>query len=479
MDTSLRALMYRGSSAVDLLSKRAYIPLVDRYKDAPYASAFAEALRNQHRTPEELEALRLEKLRAVVAHCERHCEFQRERLKASGLSSVGLRSLADFRRLPVLQKAEVAEFADSMKSPVFTGRAEKAVTSGSTGISLRFEMDSRHSSWIEACVERGHGWWGMERGCRKLVLWGRPVERTPWNMGKTWAKFRARNTLQFNTFEELSDDYLASIVAAIRGFKPELIYGYASSLSALGDFMERTCGPLSFGDRPALVEYTGDHLFDAERETLQRVMGAPVVSLYGSSEAGGLALMCRAGRLHISVDHLHVEFLREDGSPTAPNERGNIVVTPLHNQRMPLLRYALGDQGSYRDDPCPCGVTLPCMNLEVDKVADRITTSTKTLVSSYVLDYINKHLIRTGVRGMRQFQVEQVGLDAFVLHYVPEPPHDPAQALDFFVAKMREYLGESIQVKLHETESIPLSTSGKRRWFKKSIVTEQRDLLHD
>jgi phenylacetate-CoA ligase len=135
---------------------------------------------------------------------------------------------------------------------------------------------------------------------------------------------------------------------------------------------------------------------------------------------------------------------------------------------MPLIRYRVGDLGSWRSEPCPCGVTLKTMNLEVGKVADLISTSSKKLVSPYSLDYISKHLLREGIRGIRQFLVEQTATDEFVLHIVKEEPFDP-RCVSFFSEKMKEYLGASIRIEVRFTDAIPVSSSGKRRWFQKSI----------
>ena len=44
---------------------------------------------------------------------------------------------------------------------------------------------------------------------------------------------RLRNSLSFNTFEELTDAFLERIVGALRSFRPKLVYGYASSIGAV------------------------------------------------------------------------------------------------------------------------------------------------------------------------------------------------------------------------------------------------------
>lgn len=453
----------------ETICKYTYLPVVDAWKKTGHRAALREALHNQRLPAAELEQVTLRKLRALAAHAEEHCPYYRETFRAAGVRAADVRSLADFRAFPKLTKNEVAEHGDGMRSAVFPGKLFKAVTSGSTGTALRFDQDSVHVGWVDACWDRGHDWWGIGPTDRRVVLWGRPVAGGRKAQVRQWLKHRLRNILSFNTFEELTDTFLGHIAVSVASFRPKLIYGYASSIAALAEFMDRRGLVLRGDGSPRLVEYTGDHMFESEKRVVEHVFGAPVASLYASSEAGSLSYQCPSGRLHVSADHIHVEFLRDDGSPADPGEQAEIVVTTLNNQRMPFIRYRVGDLGSFTTERCTCGVTLPLMNLEVGKVAERITTSSRSLVSSYVVDYIGKHITRTGMRGIRQFQVEQVGLDDFLLHLVREEPFEQ-RSVDFFVEKLREYLGESIRTKVNFVDAIPVSKSGKRSWFKKSVA---------
>lgn len=446
--------------------KHAYLPLVERYKRIDHRGWLAEAERNQYLTPAALRALQLEKLQAIVAHAGTHCPFYRERFDTAGVRADAVRSLDDFRRIPLLSKEDVRVNAERMASPVYHGRLVKAVTSGSLGLSLRFELDSEQEGWTFVCWDRGHRWWGVNRWDRRLTLWGRPITGRRAAL-KSWAVSRAHNTMHFNTFVDLDDQYLARVVHAVETFRPRYILAYGSSVGPLADYMNRKRITFSAKARPAFVEYTGDSVYATEKEAGERVFGAPVVPFYGSGEAGGLANTCPRGKLHMSPDHTLIEFLRDDGTPADPGEQAEIVVTTLHNRRMPMIRYRLGDLGSYTDEPCECGVKLPVMNLEVAKVLDRITTSSKKVVSSIVLDFINKQLLRDNVRGIRQFLVEQTGLDTFILHIVRDEPFDE-RVIPYFIGKMKEYLGERIEVKVTFVNAVPVSASGKRRWFKKS-----------
>lgn len=464
----LAATPFGPRGGFERVVERVYLPLVDWRKRTGFADARREALANARLPRAELDALVANKLARILAHAEETCGFYEQRFRAAGVAAKNFGAAADLRLFALVAKSDVAEHGDLMDSRTYGGRVARGVTSGSTGTALRFRQGAEHEGWIEACWNRGFGWWGVGRGDRRLVLWGRPVDGGMRPQVEAWLKHRLRNGLSFNTFEELTDEFLARVAGALGTFRPRVVYGYGSSIGALAEYMARENVQLDAAARPKLIVYTGDHIYEAERRTAERVIGAPVVSLYGSSEAGSVGYTCPAGSMHISEDHIHVEFLRPDGTAADAGEQAEMVVTTLNNFAMPLVRYRVGDLGSWRAEPCSCGVTLRTMNLEVGKVADLITTSSKKLVSPYSLDYISKHLLREGIRGIRQFLVEQTGTDDFVLHLVKEEPFDP-RCVTFFTTKMKEYLGDSITTEVRFTTEIPVSASGKRRWFHKSI----------
>jgi phenylacetate-CoA ligase len=377
-------------------------------------------------------------------------------------------SLEDIRCFPLLGKDDVFTQRERLVSQLHEGKLFRGTTSGSTGLAMSFHYDSYHAAWVEACQWRGRRWWSLERGDRQLILWARPVEQS-WKIDfATWLKYRLRNCIQFNTFCEFDDEKIAAILAALRRFRPRLIYGYGSSIGRLAEGLSSHNEVLAPAERPLLVEYTADHMSEAERQTATSVFCAPVITAYGASECGGIAQECRLGRLHVSVDHVLLEFLRADGSAAEEGESAEIVVTTLHNFAMPLIRYRVGDLGSFSSEKCACGVNLPVMTLQAGKAVDLISTSSRLAVSAHVLDYINLYLMKHGIRGIKQFFVEQTSRDAFVLSIVQETPFDE-RSVQVFVGKMRDYLGERIEVDTRFVESIPLQPSGKRRYFKKNF----------
>lgn len=74
------------------------------------------------------------------------------------------------------------------------------------------------------------------------------------------------------------------------------------------------------------------------RRILERVFGVPVYNLYGSTETGHLLMEDEHGRMTPSYETAFLEVL--DGDPQG---RGDLVVTTLTNDYMPLIRYRIGD----------------------------------------------------------------------------------------------------------------------------------------
>lgn len=83
-----------------------------------------------------------------------------------------------------------------------------------------------------------------------------------------------------------------------------------------------------------------------------------IIEVAWAAEVGILGHECSAHEgIHVPEDRLFVEVLDDEGSPVAPGERGELVVTTLRREAMPLIRYRLGDRTAFEPEPCPCGRT--------------------------------------------------------------------------------------------------------------------------
>jgi len=118
-------------------------------------------------------------------------------------------------------------------------------------------------------------------------------------------------------------------------------------------------------DFPALraLFVGGEPLSPARRARIAEVWGAPVVEEYGATETGSLAGQCPFGNLHLWSDRAIFEVRDPDSGRIGPAGRGQLVVTPLYREAMPLLRYNIEDEVEVSYARCACDWMLPIVKV--------------------------------------------------------------------------------------------------------------------
>lgn len=101
---------------------------------------------------------------------------------------------------------------------------------------------------------------------------------------------------------------------------------------------------------------------EAFRSKLEQAWeGLEAHDIYGLTEVmgPGVAAECRESRgsLHIFEDHFFPEVLDERGDPVPPGTPGELVLTTLTKEALPVIRYRTGDVTSFVAGPCACGRT--------------------------------------------------------------------------------------------------------------------------
>jgi phenylacetate-CoA ligase len=119
----------------------------------------------------------------------------------------------------------------------------------------------------------------------------------------------------------------------------------------------RRCGKLP--SLPFMIS-VAEYLAPEVAHLAEQTFGSHVINILASSEAGPIAIKCPESHLlHIQSEVILAEILvGEGGQPCLPGETGELVVTPLYNYAMPLIRYRTGDYVVAGGD-CPCGRSLP------------------------------------------------------------------------------------------------------------------------
>jgi phenylacetate-CoA ligase len=195
-------------------------------------------------------------------------------------------------------------------------------------------------------------------------------------------------------------------------------------------------------DFPALraLFVGGEPLSPARRHRISELWGVPVVEEYGSTETGSLAGECPDGRLHLWADRAIFEVLRPGTGELAPAGRGQLVVTPLYREAMPLLRYNLEDEVEVSYDGCGCGWHLPSVRV-LGRSAFGYQVGTHTVTQHWLEELV----FRLPVEYDALFWRARAELTALRVE-IEVPPQHRAAATARLTADIRAELGVEVQV---------------------------------
>jgi len=133
------------------------------------------------------------------------------------------------------------------------------------------------------------------------------------------------------------------------------------------------------GRRPKALRYAicGAEAWTKEmRAELEDALGVVATNIYGLTEiiGPGVANEClhKTG-LHVQDDHFLAEILDpETQTPLGDGERGELVITTLTREAMPVLRYRTGDLTRMWREPCACGRTTSRIDWLTGRVDDML-----------------------------------------------------------------------------------------------------------
>ena len=132
---------------------------------------------------------------------------------------------------------------------------------------------------------------------------------------------------------------------------------------------------------------------DRARLELEEMLGIKAYDSYGLSEmfGPGVAFECQEqDGLHIWEDHFLVEILDPDGEACAPGERGELVLTSLTKEAMPLIRYHTGDVTYMMEDQCPCGRSSVRLHRFLGRADDMLVVRGINVFPSQIEDVLLK-----------------------------------------------------------------------------------------
>jgi phenylacetate-CoA ligase len=183
------------------------------------------------------------------------------------------------------------------------------------------------------------------------------------------------------------------------------------------------------------------------RRILQRVFGVPILNLYGSTEAGHLLMQDDLEKMKPSTETAFLEVTDTDADGV-----GELVVTSLSNDLMPLVRYRTGDLVERQGEPCATAYVIHGRTRDALRSADgrRVTT-------------LEVDRCFENIAGLAHYELRQQTDGSCTLRFVPDVREPDAGELAELAEKLKLLLQTSGEIKTERVSFLVPTHSGKFR----------------
>lgn len=444
-----------------LLVKRVLFPLHERVLGKRTLDRLGELRRTQWLDERRLEEYRFARLKRLLTYAYTNVPYYRRAFDEHEVPPQRVHSFEDFRRVPYLTREDLRTHFESLTPRVKVPRSRPFSTGGSTGSPVTVRIDMERMAFSDASRLRAHGWFGLDIGAREISLWGAVRDLSRQGRLRGW-RDRLLNWRILSAFD-MSEAALAEYADILQRFRPQKIYGYATAITLLSQYLMSR--GLSAGGSLRAVFTTAEPLYDYQRAVIREGLGGAVAQEYGSRDAGMVANECPAGGLHINAEGFHVELLGPAG------EAGELVVTNFDSPAMPIIRYRTQDIGTLSDARCSCDRSLPLLASVQGRSTDFLVAPDGRVLHALSVIYVLRE-----VPGLKEFRVTQEAIDRLVVQLVPEPGFKPERVASV-VSALGQLMGSGVDVEVNVTEAILRPVSGKYRYVVSKIADEHLNTL--
>lgn len=392
-------------------------------------------------TTASIKLMQEEKLRKLLAYLSQHSPFYRELFTTHHINVNDIRSLEDLTLVPISVKEDLQQRNDDFLCVNRNQVIEYTSTSGTLGSPVTIaltENDLKRLAYNEyssfKCAD------GSSSDIYQLML---TLDRQFMAGMAYYSGIRKLGagiirlgpgvpSLQWETINRIRP----SAIVAVPSFILKLIHFAKEHHIDLDDSSIKKA--ICIGENIRNTDFSLNILGKKITES----WNIQLYSTYASTEMQTAFTECREGHGgHLQPELLIVELLNENNQRVGTNEPGEVTITTLGVEGMPLLRYKTGDICMYFDEPCACGRSSLRLSPVVGRKKQMIKFKGTTLYPPALFDLLNE------MEDIRDFVAEvysnELGLDEVMLYI--QPLNDAAEC----DRKIRAYLQARLRVSPH------------------------------
>lgn len=430
---------------------------------------------SQWQTPAVLVVAQFKRLSALASHAYNTIPEYRRRLRMAGYRPGKPIGNEIWQKIPILKRAELQIFGEKLhvkRLPPTYGTQHEASSSGSTGVPVRvWKSGFDDLMWQAICVreELWHGdgcagiyaaikgFAGIDLSPDQLVALRSPTGLifSDWGPPMNLVCKTGQSALIHGSVS------MADKAAFLIRMQPRYLLLSPSGLRLLAQYFRDNGLRL-----PSLqsVRTASERLDDDVRALCQEVFGCKIVHNYSANEVGYMGVQCPVNdHFHVQSEVVYLEILDERDQPCPPGQVGRVVVTPLHNYAMPMLRYEIGDEAEF-GPLCSCGRGLPVIRNVIGRTSDYLVLrdGSRRRVTYNVYRM-------SALRAMREYQIVQTSFETIEIRVVAMRPLLATEIAEIHAIMAIEF-GAMFQIAVTEVDELPRTAAGKLRPFISELV---------
>ncbi len=303
---------------------------------------------------EALASLQLKRLRATLANAYKHVPLHRQRLDAAGFKPGGLKRLSELAKLPFTVKSDLRDYYPfGLFARPRESLARLHASSGTTG-----------KPTVVGYTARDLDTWAVLMARTLACAGARPgdVVHNAYGYGLFTGGLGAHSGAERlgATVVPMSGGGTERQVVLIQDFGARVLCATPSYALAIAEVAEQQGIDLRTSAL-AVGVFGAEPWSEAMRKEIEARLGLKAIDIYGLSEimGPGVAGECEAqAGLHGWEDHFLFEVIdTESGRPLPEGETGELVITTLTKQALPMIRYRTRDVTRVTTERCACGRT--------------------------------------------------------------------------------------------------------------------------
>ncbi|GGG07136.1 capsular polysaccharide biosynthesis protein CapK [Paenibacillus albidus] len=436
-----------------------------------------------------MEEIEFEKKKSTIIQAMQtatRSSYYNELFKSTQIDIDNLQTYEEFARIPILTKDTyrehsfdfiIDEIRDRMDIDYIKTlkRAEKKQelkkfdinmisTSGSTGKPLdviRHKVDEYSDYFVPNLYRKRH----LKNIHNQALLWLWPVPRFQQEQyyGTNQGFHKIDNGYKY-FLNEYSPETFEKMFQFIIEKQIEWISGFPSALHLFAHYV-LAAHPSEPIETVKYIECNSEYLHDYQSETIHKAFCVHPTSIYASNESLFIGRTCSKGHIHVFDKNVFVELI--------PNEEGvnEVVVTKLTNQKIPLIRYKIGDYAQWSGETCACSeFKSPVLTLKSFRKNDYIVKENGEKIEPLNIIEVMLNLKYSRGLAIQQYQYIQHAFHDFEVQLSSSESMQEADRLVIhseIVRFLSSLVDNPVTVDIkYTTEALPPDpVSGKFRYF--------------